>query len=108
MNIEVAALITAIAVTIFALKMGISNLRRLLYYDLYVDLIVTIFLAWIWAGTYSGMFAAIMAGVILSLVLITFKLMLGYEELVTKHCPHCHAKHRVWVHKKHGKEIPNE
>ena len=105
MNIETAAIITAVAAFIFCMKMGVTNLRRMLYYDLYVDLTITIFLGWLWAGTYSGMFAAILAGVILSIVLIGLKLVFGYEKLATKHCRHCHAKHRIWVHIRRGKEV---
>lgn len=79
MDIIMYGLISALAVFILILKIGI---RKVLYFDLAVDILFTVALAYMLSGTFGGMMAALAGGLALSLALVVSKYVLGYQRPV--------------------------
>lgn len=77
MEILTYGLISALAVFILILKIGI---RKVLYFDLAVDIGFTVMLAYILAGSFGGMMAALVGGLALSIALFVCKELFGYQK----------------------------
>lgn len=91
-----AGLVAAGAVIALFIKLGFTNIRRILRYDFAVDLVFTVILMVFLAGTNNGAQTALMGGLTLSIVLFVIKLFIGYEVQTVAYCDMCHAKHKIW------------
>lgn len=90
-----AGLVAAGAIVALFIKLGFTNIRRVLRYDFAVDLIFTVILMVFLAGTNNGAQTALTGGLMLSVALWTLKLFIGYEKKIQVYCETC--KHKSWI-----------
>lgn len=91
-----AGLVAAGAVMALFVKLGFTNIRRILRYDFAVDLVFTVVLAMFLSGSNNGVQTALVGGLMLSVILFSIKMVIGYEKRIIAYCDLCNAKHHIW------------
>ncbi len=79
MSFLIPGVLSGIAILFLCVKVG---MRKVCGYDVAADIILTTVLCFIFYGTYSGMMVGIVGGIIVSVSLLLYKNIYGYERLV--------------------------